>query len=220
MWRHYVYVHRRADDGQVFYVGKGTERPRHKRPLHERAVSRDARSQWWHRVVAKHGRIAEVVASFVDDVAAQEFEKALIARYGRRSLVNLTDGGDGHSGIAISDELRARRRANASKPRTVAWIQSIRRARANGGNGGVVKRGDRLPETWRRSIAATKLGERNPMHGRTGEKHPNGRRVVDSATGTTYPTVTSAALARGVRLQTLHNMLTGFRPNTTSMRFA
>ena len=99
-------------------------------------------------------------------------------------------------------------------------MQSIRRARKNGGNGGVVKKGDKLPQWWRDRIAATKHGADNPMFGRTGAAHPTRRPVIDTASGTEYPTTTAAAKAAGIRMQTLHNMLTGFRPNSTSLRFA
>ena len=39
MWRHYVYIHRRADDGLPFYVGKGTLRNNAKMVEYERAHS-------------------------------------------------------------------------------------------------------------------------------------------------------------------------------------
>jgi hypothetical protein len=209
--RHYVYVHRRADDGRIFYVGKGSHP--------DRALSRDRRNRYWQAVVAKHGLAVEVVLHFETDALAQQCERDLIAWYGRKALTNLTDGGDGCAGIVPSQETRAKLAALAARPRTDAWVQSIRTARAGGGNGGVVKTGDKLPEAWRKNIAATKIGALNPMHGKTGAAHPNSRRVVDD-NGAEYPSVTAAARALGLRMQTLHNMLTGFRPNSTTMRFA
>lgn len=225
MWRHYVYLHRKADTGEPFYVGKGTERSRHKQIYYERAYTPSSRNIVWQRTVAKHGLVVEIVASCESDTYAQELEMALIRQYGRRNvgvgpLINLTDGGDGHAGILVSAELRAKRSRNSRGPRSEAWVQSIRKARKNGGNGGVVKKGDKLPDLWKERIAATKIGEQNPMFGRTGEKHPNRRGVIDDRTGDTFPTVTAAAAYLGIRVQTLHNMLTGFRPNNTSMRFA
>lgn len=215
MWRHYVYQHRKADTGDVFYVGKGTVRKRRKSVDYERANCRHGRSDWWHRVVRKHGVIVEIVASFRSDEYSQQFERALIAEYGRHSLVNLTDGGDGHAGIVYSSETLAKRSESARGPRSEAWKKAIRRSRSGGGNGGVVKKGDKLPDWWRDRIAEAKLGERNPMHGKPS---PRRRAVVDSS-GVTYPSVTHAAKAAGLRMQTLHNMLTGFRPNRTEMRF-
>lgn len=211
MWRHYVYVHRRASDGRVFYVGKGSSR--------DRAIESSSRNQHWRNVVAKHGRTIEVVARFETDALAQQCERDLIAWFGRSALVNMTDGGDGRAGLIASESTRQKLSAHAKKPRNDAWVKSIRKARAGGGNGGVVKTGDKLPDAWRKNIAATKVGALNPMHGRTGDAHPRSRRVVD-ADGTVYPSVTAAARALGTRMQTLHNMLTGFRPNNSTMRFA
>lgn len=225
MFRHYVYLHRRNDTGHVFYVGKGAIRPRQRTQRFERAYSKDGRSPHWLNIVAKHGYTVEVVASCESDGDAQRLEIELIVKYGRADLgkgylVNLTDGGDGHSGRVFSSAQRARRAELARRPRSDAWLKSIRRARKGGGNGGVVKKGDKLPQWWKDRIAATKHGSDNPMYGRCGEAHPNRRAVVDIASGATYPTTTAAAQAYGLRMQTLHNMLTGFRPNSTSLRFA
>lgn len=210
--RHYVYVHRRADDGRIFYVGKGSHP--------DRANERSSRNRFWHAVVSKHGLIVEVVLHFQTDQLAQQCERDLIAWYGRENLTNLTDGGDGCAGINPSRETRAKLSAAAQRPRSDAWVRSIRAARKNGGNGGVVKLGDKLPEQWRKNLGAAKMGAKNPMYGKTGAAHPQSRKVRDRASGAEYPSVTAAAQAIGLRMQTLHNMLTGHRPNTTTMEFA
>lgn len=210
--RHYVYVHRRASDGRIFYVGKGSHP--------DRAHERSRRNRYWQAVVAKHGLVVEVVMRFESDALAQQCERDLIAWYGRDRLVNMTDGGDGCAGLTPSPEARAKLSALAKRPRTEAWLQSIRAARAGGGNGGVVKTGDKLPESWRQNLSKAKVGEKNPMHGKTGAAHPNSRRVRDTATGAVYPSVTAAAKAAGLSMQGLHNMLTGHRVNTSTMELA
>lgn len=222
MWRHYVYLHRKADSGAVFYVGKGSLRRSMK--YYERAFGDHSRNLWWRNIVAKHGFAVEILAHFVDDAAAQSFERELIAKYGRADLklgplVNLTDGGDGHAGLVLSDK----RRKEISEffkalPRTPEWNAAIRRARKNGGNGGVVKRGDTLSPEWRASIARGKIGERNPMFGKTGDAHPTSRKVVNIETGETWPSVSAAATANGIKMQSLHNRLTGHRQNRTPLR--
>lgn len=96
----YVYLHRKASNGQVFYVGKG---------LNGRAWTRKNRNRYWHNVVAKHGFIVEIVIEGLQEWAALELEMDYIALYGRKDLghgelINLTDGGDSppHSSESIA----------------------------------------------------------------------------------------------------------------------
>ncbi len=210
--RHYVYVHRRASDGRIFYVGKGSHP--------DRARASDRRNRHWQAIVAKHGVVVEVVQHFETDALAQQCERDLIAWYGRAALANMTDGGDGCAGLVPSAETRAKLSALAAKPRSDAWVRSIRAARAGGGNGGVVKTGDRLPAEWRASIAAAKIGARNPMHGKTGAAHPMSRKVRDRTSGAIYDSVQIAADALGFKMKTLYNWLSGHRPNPTTLELA
>lgn len=215
MWRHFVYLHKKADTGQVFYVGKGTAR----KQFYERAVTSDSRNQWWRRIVAKHGLVVELFASCLTDQEAQRIERELISEIGRSQLANLTDGGDGSCGLLISESTRKKRSILARRPRTPSWIAAIRKARKNGGNGGVVKKGDRLPKEWCEAIAQGQRGPNNYMRGRTGSAAPNRRAVVNTCTGERYPTVLIASQSAGLNMKTLYNMLSGHRPNRTPLRF-
>lgn len=104
----YVYVHKRASDGRVFYVGKGSG---------PRAWSK-TRSKYWHRIVAKHGYTVEIVQSGMEEWWAFELERELIALYGRENLCNLTDGGDGASGAIRTQETKSKIGASKiGKPR-------------------------------------------------------------------------------------------------------
>ena len=100
-WKFYTYVHRRADSGDVFYVGKGQGR---------RSASKQGRSDYWRRVVGKHGLIIEAVAFFIKEEDAFDHERLLIAEF--RSLgvklANLTDGGEGTSGRPHTPEAIAK----------------------------------------------------------------------------------------------------------------
>lgn len=91
----YVYEHRRATTGEVFYVGKG---------LGRRAFSTKSRSSYWQNIAAKDGLIVNVVQDGLQEWAAFELEQDLIALHGRSDLglgplVNMTDGGDGFQDI-------------------------------------------------------------------------------------------------------------------------
>lgn len=216
MWRHYVYIHLRLDTNTVFYVGKGTLRSRCKFQIFERA-SAIHKNKHWLNIVNITGYRVIIVASCQTDNEAQRLEKEIIAFYGKQNLANLTDGGDGHCGLEISNELRRKRSEAASKPRSENWISSIRAARKNGGNGGVVERGDKLPESWRANIAAAKVGDKNPQFGKVTKI---ARKVVDKTTGKLYESVSSAANDYDLNMKSLYNMLSGHRKNSTTLRFA
>lgn len=90
----YVYLHKRATDGKVFYVGKGTR---------YRATAKHGRSEFWKNIVAKHGLVVEYAQRGMQEWWAFELEQELISMYGRENLCNLTDGGEGASGCVASD---------------------------------------------------------------------------------------------------------------------
>lgn len=95
----YVYQHKEADTGRVFYVGRG----RGKRITE----TGSKRSKFWTRTVQKHGGfIAEKVYENLSHDRANELEKMLISAYGRENLCNLTDGGEGMSGGTHTTEWR------------------------------------------------------------------------------------------------------------------
>lgn len=93
----YVYVHRRATDKRVFYVGKGYAK---------RAWSKTGRNKYWNNVANKHGYIIEIVFSNLTELQAFDMEREFISHYGRENLCNLTDGGEGSSGWIPSDEFK------------------------------------------------------------------------------------------------------------------
>lgn len=100
----YVYIHRKQSNGEVFYVGKGKNK---------RAWSKDGRTDYWHRVVKKHGLVVEIVLSGLQEWYAFELETDLIALYGRKDLnegclINMADGGEGASGVIATDDARAK----------------------------------------------------------------------------------------------------------------
>lgn len=100
----YVYIHRKQSNGEVFYIGKGKNR---------RAWAMSGRTEYWHRVAKKHGLVVEVVLDGLQEWYAFELETDLIALYGRKDLgngclVNMSDGGEGASGVIATDETRAK----------------------------------------------------------------------------------------------------------------
>lgn len=104
-YKFYTYIHIRNDIGEVFYVGKGTGR---------RAFAL-GRNPYWNSIVAKHGHTVHIVAYFANETDAFEHEKEMIAelREAGFNLANMTDGGEGISGLA--PEAREKIRAKSIK---------------------------------------------------------------------------------------------------------
>lgn len=97
--RHYVYVHRKATDGVIFYVGKGK---------HRRAWSKIGRNQSWRKASAEHGLTVSILQGNMSEVCALTLERIVIARIGMANLTNMKSGGRGNSGWKQSAETRAR----------------------------------------------------------------------------------------------------------------
>jgi hypothetical protein len=87
---YYVYLHRRASDNEIFYVGKGKGR---------RAYKNDRRSSLWNSIKDKHGLVIEIYKDNLSEKEALDIEMSLIKTIGRidlgtGTLANFTDGGD------------------------------------------------------------------------------------------------------------------------------
>jgi len=112
----YVYEHRKATTGEVFYVGKGVGR---------RAWFTYTRSRHWKNIAAKHGVVVEIVMDGLQDWFALELEQQIIAMHGRQDcgfgcLINLTDGGEGVAGRIMPDEQRRNLSAAKSTPESIS----------------------------------------------------------------------------------------------------
>lgn len=100
----YVYAHRRATDGSVFYIGKGKG---------FRATNRSSRNIHWRRIVAKHDYTIEFIKKEMDEKSSFELEEFLISelRLSGFVLANITNGGEGESGRIISEEAKVKMKA-------------------------------------------------------------------------------------------------------------
>lgn len=90
--RFYVYVHKKATTGEVFYVGKGRG---------YRATAAYCRSLHWKNIVKKHGFTVERVLQNLTNEQACAEEIKLIAKFREEgvNLCNISAGGEMGSGL-------------------------------------------------------------------------------------------------------------------------
>lgn len=159
-----VYLHRRKDTNEVFYVGIATRK--------DRPTSKRSRSIFWKGVAKKYGYTVEIFASGISKEKAKEIEIELIAKYGRRdigegSLVNLTDGGDGLANI--NDETRRKMgAANIGKP---SWNKGKSmgdevKAKVSQAKMGCIspRKGVKLSEEQKLKMSKAKMGKPAPWN--------------------------------------------------------
>jgi hypothetical protein len=96
-----IYQHRRADNGQIFYVGKASN------PYRKLKIQN--RNSRWHQIVNEAGGFtAEEIVSNVDEDLSLLAEQEYIDKLKKLGLpiCNLTTGGQGRSGWNPSEETR------------------------------------------------------------------------------------------------------------------
>jgi len=101
-----VYLHRRNDNNEVFYVGVGQTKAR-------AYQTKNRKNKYWLNITNKIGYSIEIIENDITWEKACEIEKLLIKNFGRKdlnegNLVNLTDGGEGLNNP--SEETRAKLR--------------------------------------------------------------------------------------------------------------
>ena len=114
----YVYIHRRNDTGEIFYVGEGTVKYR-------RAYQKTCRNPHWANVSKKHGYTVEIWSYWPDQQSAFEEEIKVIAFLKSLGvqLTNKTAGGEGRLSHNPSEETR-RKLSAATKGRPALHLRT------------------------------------------------------------------------------------------------
>lgn len=137
--KYYVYEHWRPDEGVIFYVGKGQKR---------RAWdTHRGRSDWHKFIVAKLKRMGmlhevRIIEYFADEYAALAREREMIERWRAlgADLVNLTDGGEGPTGLKHTEEWKRANSARMKGRRPSAETRAKMSAAAMGNKKGLGKK--------------------------------------------------------------------------------
>ena len=191
----YVYRHRRLDTNEAFYIGIGSNENL------KRAYSKDKRSKFWHAVVNKCGYCVDVLIKDISWDEACEIEKYLISKIGRRDLgtgplVNMTEGGDGVSGIIFTQESKEKMsKSQLGRKHTAATIEKMSR----------VQKGRTFSEESRIKMSNSQKG----LQARG--KNPKAKMTLDVNTGIYYDCLADAANARNLKYQDILDSLRGKR---------
>lgn len=168
----YVYAHCKPHSNLPFYIGKGRGK---------RAYTKEGRNAFWKRLVNKHGFRVEILFENLQEEHALLMESAFINMYGRRNvgtgiLVNLTDGGEGMSGLSPSPETREKI-SNALKGRRSDL------------------RGRHLSKTHKDNLRKALSGENHPNYGKSFSEDRK-IKMSDSMKGKTHSEETKEKIRR------------------------
>lgn len=157
---YYVYEHRRADNGQCFYVGKGRGQRYKKKSRND-----------YHDVIAtKYGMEAVIVKSGLSEQEALDYEQELIRYYvedldygiaidgyyksGRPMLTNRTLGGDGCNGAVHTEEWKQQHSISMSGKNNPMYGVNLWETYT-----------DEQKEKIKQNLSKQNSGIKNPMYG-------------------------------------------------------
>jgi hypothetical protein len=150
----YVYVHRRNIDGSVFYVGKGKG---------GRAWIKTGRSKKWQNTANKNGFTVHIIVNKINEICAFSMERAIIKFYGKENLCNITDGGEGASGLCHSENTKAKLRG--PRPNAKPWLK-----------------GKKVPEYLKIKLSDAKIGKnQSNAHAKKSRENKLGFKVFDTS---------------------------------------
>jgi len=110
----YVYRHIRLDKNEPFYIGIGSDNKNYLR-----SKNKESRNKYWKNIVSKTDYEIEIMLDDITLQEAREKEKEFITLYKRKAdggtLVNLTIGGEGQTGLIRDEQFRLKLKQNALK---------------------------------------------------------------------------------------------------------
>lgn len=186
MNNYYVYIHRRKDNNEVFYVGISRQEK------YLRVKINTGRNGLWKNIVNKYGYYGEVIHNQLSKDEAIKIEMALIKSYGRINLktgclANLTDGGDGSLECFKTDEAKDKIR-NYRIGKKHSEETKLKMSIAKKGKKSKQSTKDKLSDIARKRFS---------------------KKVIDKETGRIYNSVTEAAKEIGLSRAYLSSQLLG-----------
>ena len=190
---YYVYFHRKSTDvRKVYYVGIGRR---------YRATQKHGRSNLWYRYYDKYGFVCDKIHEGLTRPQAERLEEFYISMYGRVNngtgcLANLTNGGEGTKGVAMTEERRRQiSKQHTGSQRSEATKEKMRIASL--GNKHSEKSKELIGQKSRERGAGGALGEWTAER-RDKLSKANSIKVIYK--GVEYDSMTNAAKETGVTL--------------------
>ena len=187
-----MYLHRRATDGAVFYVGKGKGR---------RAWDkRRGYNAHWHRVAVKHGVIVEIYKDGMSECCAMPLESVLIGIIGIDNLTNITLGG-GHSGYEWTDEQIAKKSGenhfNYGKKLSKETIGKISKSQSGKNHHNY---GGTISDRQKAEISKRMSGTNHPMFGKH-HTYESRRKISEAHKGVPKPVGFSDSMKKPIQTE-------------------
>jgi len=208
----YVYRHIRKDKNQPFYIGIGSDNK------FERAYSNLGRNKYWNRITSNTEYTVDILFDDINWDEACNKEIEFIQLYGRRNLgngtlCNLTDGGEGAYGRKMSEKTKiALIKSNTGSKKSKETIIKMSKA----------KIGKLKSEETKLKMSKYRTGKKHSestIQKLSGSNHHSSRKVINIETGIIYDSVSDAAKANNIRVNTLHYRLTKSNKKNFILKF-
>lgn len=196
MDNYYVYIHRRKDSNEVFYIGISRQEK------YFRVNTKTGRNPIWNNIVNKYGFIGEVLYSNLSKSEACLIEKALIKSYGRINinsgvLANLTAGGDG----------------SVDCPKSIETKNKMSRARL----------GKPLSEDTKNKMSATRKGKKATDETKAKlsliAKNKFSKKIINTKNGNIYNSISECALELNISRTYLNKLLKNRKENKYNLSY-
>lgn len=195
----YVYIWYRIEDGNPFYVGKGSN---------SRYLITNGRNNYFNRIISKNKCRSEIVCKFDNEKDAFDMEVRLISHYKKLGMceANFTGGGEGQSNISEETKRKISRtlKKNPPRPHLGKKLSLEHRKKISDSH-----KGKSLSESHKLLLSKKMTPERCHLS----------KRVICTKSGEIYPTATEAAKAIGMKRRTLSAQLSGQNRNKTTLMY-
>jgi group I intron endonuclease len=204
----------------------------------KRAFSTSGRNKYWKNIVNKVGYTPMIIENFLTEEESFELEKYYIQHFDRNNLCNMTDGGEGISGVIRTEETR--KKIGESRKGEKHFMYGKKHTEETKKKMSEVRKGIKFSEETKKKMSEKgkkRIGEKNPFYGRKltdeskkkisesrkGKKiydeNPRAKKVINTLTGEIYGCGKEVAEILNINYGTLRAQLNGRNQNKTPFKY-